>query len=67
MLLKRVHFGHNPNLFSCAGGEWEVWALQKVDIYMYMSPRGTQLQMHCYEYFTQCGSSSDGEELSVDP
>ena len=29
--------------------------------------RKTQLHMHCYEYFTQCGSSPDGEELPVNP
>ena len=32
--------------------------------------RETQLHAHCYEYieyFTQCGSSPDGEELPVDP
>ena len=29
--------------------------------------RETQLHVHCFEYFTQCGSSPDGEELPVDP
>ena len=59
---------HCASLIKSASSAQECAVIRMGTVHVHVHV--TQLHVHCYEnieYFTQCGSSPDGEELPVDP